>query len=139
MPACGSRASGRPRGISPLFEKYSPQVYRTILRMLNAPEDAADLTQDVFVRAWERLRNVKDGQAFQAWLLRLTVNKCAITCAVSASPPSPSTRRNRMAAKRDPRNSPIHLPARRRTPKPASYPQKCSTPCAASPPITAPW
>lgn len=57
-----------------LFERYSPLVYRVAFRMLGHPEDAADLTQDVFVRAYERLSTLQHGQAFQAWITRLTVN-----------------------------------------------------------------
>lgn len=57
-----------------LFETYSPLVYRIIYRMVGTPDDAADLTQDVFVRAYERLGSLKDGQAFQAWITRLAVN-----------------------------------------------------------------
>jgi RNA polymerase sigma-70 factor (ECF subfamily) len=57
-----------------LFETYSPLVYRIIYRMVGSPDDAADLTQDVFVRAYERLHTLKDGQAFHAWITRLAVN-----------------------------------------------------------------
>jgi hypothetical protein len=41
-----------------LFERYAPLIYRIAFRMLGQPEDAADLTQDVFVRAYERLSSV---------------------------------------------------------------------------------
>ncbi|HEX2949046.1 MAG TPA: sigma-70 family RNA polymerase sigma factor [Armatimonadota bacterium] len=57
-----------------LFEAYSPLIYRICYRMVGSPDDAADLTQDVFVRAFERLHTLKDGQAFHAWITRLAVN-----------------------------------------------------------------
>jgi RNA polymerase sigma-70 factor (ECF subfamily) len=57
-----------------LFEIYSPLVYRIAYRMLEMPEDAADLTQDVFVRAYQRLSSLRDGQAFHAWITRMTMN-----------------------------------------------------------------
>lgn len=57
-----------------LFEAYSPLIYRICYRMVGSPDDAADLTQDVFVRAFERLHMLKDGQAFHAWITRLAVN-----------------------------------------------------------------
>ncbi|MHB9026102.1 MAG: RNA polymerase sigma factor [Armatimonadota bacterium] len=57
-----------------LFETYSPLVYRIAYRMLESPDDAADLTQDVFVRAYERLPCLRDGQAFHAWITRMTMN-----------------------------------------------------------------
>ncbi len=49
-------------------------VYRVIFRMVGNAEDAADLTQDIFVRAFERLHTLRDGQAFQAWVTRMAVN-----------------------------------------------------------------
>ncbi|HEY3379958.1 MAG TPA: sigma-70 family RNA polymerase sigma factor [Armatimonadota bacterium] len=57
-----------------LYEAYAPFVYRLTLRMLANPDDAADLTQEIFVRAYQRLHTVRDGTAFQAWLTRLAVN-----------------------------------------------------------------
>ncbi len=57
-----------------LFETYHPLVYRLAFRMLGDAESAADLTQEVFIRAYERLRTLRDGQAFHAWLTRLAAN-----------------------------------------------------------------
>ncbi len=58
-----------------LFELYAPLVYRVVYRMVGHEDDAADLTQEVFVRAFERLHTIRDGQAFQAWLTRMAVNQ----------------------------------------------------------------
>ncbi|MEI6521675.1 MAG: sigma-70 family RNA polymerase sigma factor [bacterium] len=57
-----------------LYDRYHQKIYRTVYRMLNSADDAADVTQDIFVRAFERLNSLKDGQAFQAWLMQLAVN-----------------------------------------------------------------
>ncbi len=57
-----------------LYDRYYQKVYRTAFRMLNSADDAADITQDIFVRCFERLKSLKDGQAFQAWLMQLAVN-----------------------------------------------------------------
>jgi len=57
-----------------LFEHYAPVVYRVVYRMLGNEDDAADLTQDIFVRVFERLHTIRDGQAFQAWVTRMAVN-----------------------------------------------------------------
>jgi len=57
-----------------LFEAYSPLVYRIAYRMLGEAEEAADLTQDIFVRAYQRLASLRDGQAFHAWITRMAVN-----------------------------------------------------------------
>ena len=57
-----------------LFEAYSPLIYRICSRMIGDPEEAADLTQDIFVRAYERLASLRDPQAFHAWITRLAAN-----------------------------------------------------------------
>jgi len=56
-----------------LFETYGPLVYRIAARMVGE-EDAADLTQDILVRAYQRLGSLRDGQAFHAWISRLAMN-----------------------------------------------------------------
>ena len=57
-----------------LFEAYSPLIFRIVQRMVDDREDAAEVTQDVFVRAFQRLGSLRDGQAFYAWITRLAVN-----------------------------------------------------------------
>jgi len=56
-----------------LFETYGSVVYRLAARMVGE-EEAADLTQDIFVRAYQRLDSLRDGQAFHAWITRLAMN-----------------------------------------------------------------
>jgi len=56
-----------------LFENYGQTVYRLTARMAGEDE-AADLTQEVFVRAYQRLGSLRDGQAFHAWITRLAIN-----------------------------------------------------------------
>jgi RNA polymerase sigma-70 factor (ECF subfamily) len=41
------------------------------------PEHAAEVTQDVFVRAWEKLGTFRGESAFGTWLHRVAVNVCA--------------------------------------------------------------
>jgi RNA polymerase sigma-70 factor (ECF subfamily) len=43
---------------------------------VNNHEDASDLAQDVFVRAWRGLRNFKGQSALSTWLHRIAVNVC---------------------------------------------------------------
>ncbi len=76
-PLVARAQSGDQGAFRQLFEAYLPLVHRIASRLADTPEEAADLTQDIFVRAWERLDSVRDGQAFQAWLTRLAVN---LTC-----------------------------------------------------------
>lgn len=57
-----------------LYELSVDRVYALCLRLAADPGMAEELTQDVFVRAWEKLRTFRGESAFSTWLHRLTVN-----------------------------------------------------------------
>jgi RNA polymerase sigma-70 factor, ECF subfamily len=59
-----------------LYEQYSPLVYRFLRRRLDgADEVVEDLTEDVFVKVYEKLdRYVERGLPFTAWLYRIAHN-----------------------------------------------------------------
>jgi len=60
-------------GLVTIHEK---QVYNLCLRMTGDPEDAMDLSQEAFLKAWRGLRFYKFESAFSTWLYRLTSNVC---------------------------------------------------------------
>lgn len=57
-----------------LYRASSPRIYALCLRMTADPVRAAELTQDVFVRAWEKLGTFEGKSALSTWLHRLAVN-----------------------------------------------------------------
>ena len=57
-----------------LYHAHAGRVYALCLRLSGDRERARELTQDVFVRAWERLGGFAGASAFATWLHRLTVN-----------------------------------------------------------------
>lgn len=57
-----------------LFELYQARIFALCLRMTSDRERAADLTQDAFVRAWQKLRSFRGDSRFLTWLHRLAVN-----------------------------------------------------------------
>lgn len=57
-----------------VYRRLVGRVYALCLRMSCDPERAEELTQDVFVRAWERLDSFRGDALFSTWLHRLTVN-----------------------------------------------------------------
>lgn len=59
-----------------LLEENQDRVYSLALRMVNNPEDAADLTQEAFLSAWRGLESFHGEAAFSTWLYRLTSNLC---------------------------------------------------------------
>ena len=56
--------------------KYQTQVYRLCFRMAGNAEDAADLTQETFIKAWRSLEGFQFKAAFSTWLYRLASNVC---------------------------------------------------------------
>lgn len=58
-----------------LVRRYQERVYATIYHMTSNHEDASDLAQDVFVRAWSALRSFKGDSSFYTWIYRIAVNR----------------------------------------------------------------
>lgn len=57
-----------------VYRAHVGRVYALCLRLAGDRADAEELTQDVFVRAWERLATFRGESAFGTWLHRLAVN-----------------------------------------------------------------
>jgi len=66
-------ASGDCRAFERLYRAHAARVHTLARRMMGA-EHADDLTQDIFVRAWERLGSFRGESAFGTWLHRVAVN-----------------------------------------------------------------
>jgi len=58
----------------PLYHKYQRRVYRQCYRMLGNPQDAEDLTQEVFLQLFRKAHTFRGEANFTTWLYRLTVN-----------------------------------------------------------------
>jgi len=57
-----------------LVDRYLGSVYGVALKMVSNRADAEDLTQDVFVRALQKLDQFASGFSFRNWLLKITTN-----------------------------------------------------------------
>jgi len=58
-----------------IYQEHSPRVYALCLRLSGGSTDeATELLQDVFIRAWRGLKNFRGESAFSSWLHRLAVN-----------------------------------------------------------------
>ena len=68
--------SGRRDAFDAIVERHRRNVYQLCYRFVNNHEDASDLAQDVFVRAFKGLGNFKGDSSLGTWLYRVGVNAC---------------------------------------------------------------
>src|SRR5579883_742338 len=75
-----SSASSEEKGQSPdlilLYEQYKRPIHAYIYRLLGSQEDADDLTQEVFMRAFVSWNELYDHQNLSPWLYRIATNLC---------------------------------------------------------------
>ena len=67
-------ATGNRDAFDVIVERHRRSVYQVCYRFVNNHEDASDLAQDAFVRAWKGLPNFKGQSALSTWLYRIAVN-----------------------------------------------------------------
>ena len=58
-----------------LIRLYQERIYATIYHMTSNHEDANDLAQESFIKAYQALKTFKGGSSFYTWLYRIAVNK----------------------------------------------------------------
>jgi RNA polymerase sigma factor (sigma-70 family) len=73
-PLIDAARSGDRRAFESLYRLHVGRVYAVCLRLTAHVETAEELTQEAFVRAWQRLSSFRGDSAFGTWLHRLTVN-----------------------------------------------------------------
>ena len=66
--------SGDLEAFEDLYRENAGRVYALCLRMSGDPALARDLTQDTFLRAWERIRSFRGESQFATWIHRIAVN-----------------------------------------------------------------
>lgn len=68
--------AGRSGAFDLIVERHRRTVYQLCYRFVGNHEDASDLSQDVFLRAFRGLRNFKGQSSLGTWLYRIGVNVC---------------------------------------------------------------
>jgi len=57
-----------------LVHKYQDRIYSVALNYVSNPEDAVDVTQEAFLKAYSKLRMFDSASAFYTWLYRIAIN-----------------------------------------------------------------
>src|SRR4029453_17776796 len=68
--------AGRTDAFDLIVERHRRPVYQLCYRYVGNHEDASDLAQDVFLRAYRGLRNFRGQSSLSTWLYRIAVNVC---------------------------------------------------------------
>ena len=66
---------GDMRAYDQLIQRYQGRIYSTIYHMTSNHEDANDLAQDTFIKAYSVLKSFKGDSSFYTWIYRIAVNK----------------------------------------------------------------
>jgi RNA polymerase sigma-70 factor (ECF subfamily) len=66
---------GDPAAFDQLVRRYQERIYATVYHMTANHEDANDLVQDSFIKAFQALKSFKGGSSFYTWVYRIAVNK----------------------------------------------------------------
>src|SRR5688572_5223013 len=59
-----------------IVDQFAPMVFRLISRFFRTREDVEDIAQDVFVKLFARIDQIRPDENFSGWLARVTVNTC---------------------------------------------------------------
>jgi len=78
--------SGRPGAFDMIVERHRRAVYQLCYRFVGNHEDASDLSQDVFLRAYRGLRSFRGHSSLATWLYRIGVNVCLNRVSVKTPP-----------------------------------------------------
>ena len=67
---------GDEKAFNQLVIRYQKKIYHLIYRMIRNHQDTADLSTEVFVRAYKGLKGFEERSSFYVWLAKIAVNLC---------------------------------------------------------------
>jgi RNA polymerase sigma-70 factor (ECF subfamily) len=71
----GKARRGDVESFNLLVSRWEKRVFNYLLRLVSNREDALDLSQDVFLKAYQNLPKLEDAERFSAWLFRIAHNE----------------------------------------------------------------
>src|SRR5881275_2979271 len=67
---------GNAASFEPLVEKYSPRVFATARRYARRESEVEDIVQEIWLKAFHKLKSFRAEAPFEHWLMRLAVRTC---------------------------------------------------------------
>jgi RNA polymerase sigma factor (sigma-70 family) len=68
--------NGNKQAYAQLISKYKNKVYAIVYRMVHQTQDAQDITQECFIKAYQYLYSYDSSRNFSSWLYRSAINHC---------------------------------------------------------------
>lgn len=68
--------AGDTASFEPLIQKYSPRVFATARRYARRESEVEDIAQEVWLKAFDKLKSYRGEAPFEHWLMRMTVRTC---------------------------------------------------------------
>ncbi len=66
--------SGFEEAFDAIVVRYQDRIYQFACRLVGDPEEASDVAQDAFVRAYDKLRGFRNASGLYTWLYKITLN-----------------------------------------------------------------
>lgn len=67
---------GDQKAFEALLKKYRNLVYHVMMKMVRNPQEAEDLSQEAFIKAFKALASFNEEFAFSTWLMKIATNNC---------------------------------------------------------------
>lgn len=99
---------GDARAFEEIYQRYSGMVYNLSLRMSADPDEALDLSQEIFLRIFRHLPKFRGGSSLKTWIYRVSLNHCRSRLGRKKPDPQPLTGPEGETVRpiRDPRRDP---------------------------------
>lgn len=66
--------AGDEKSLEILIKRYLKPIYSFVYRYVGNPQEAEDITQDVFVKVWKNLKKFNQGRSFKTWIFSIAKN-----------------------------------------------------------------
>jgi RNA polymerase sigma-70 factor (ECF subfamily) len=66
---------GNGKAFEQLFDWFQKEVYRMVYYRTQSQQDAEDLTQEIFIRAYKKISSLKEAGRFRTWLFSIAINR----------------------------------------------------------------
>lgn len=70
---------GDDQAFEDLMQRYRQSVYNLVYRMIESPQEAEDIVQETFIKAYNALFSFNEEYAFSTWLFKIATNHCIDT------------------------------------------------------------